>query len=337
MVDGNRESGKIPEKEPPLLSVVVTITSGANHTSRCLQALSTQRDAPPMEIIVPLYRCIDDEMRLRHDWPGVRFVDMPEEPPSSPGWEHWQYDRRRAMGLAASRGEVIAMTEDHAMPEERWCATIWSQHQINPYGVIGGSIKHHGTRLLNRAVYYCDFARYQPPFPAAAADYVSDINVSYKRAVLERCREVWLDFYNETTVHGKICESGDILYLTPELIVEYDRGPIRLSQILPERFAWGRVFAGRRAQKFGSLRRIVYLSLSLGLAPFLLVRKLLMLCRRGQPLLPFLAALPYTFLCLLFWSMGELVGYATAQPFSPHKRGSEGCTINVTGRANTLK
>jgi hypothetical protein len=246
----------------------------------------------------------------------VRFIEIPEAPLPGLGLEHWQYDRRRAIGLAAARGEVVAMTEDHAIPEDRWCSTIWSVHNQNSYGVIGGSIKHRGAGLFNWAVYYCDFARYQPPFPPAATDYVSDVNVSYKRVVLESCRDVWRDFYHETSVHGKIRDSGDTLYLTPDFSVGYDRGPMSASRVLVERFAWGRVFAGRRAQSVDRMRRLAYVTLSPGLAPLLLVRKFLTLCRRGQSLGPFLAALPFTFLCLLSWSLGEFVGYVTAQPFS---------------------
>jgi hypothetical protein len=300
----------------PLLSVIVTITCGADHTSRCLQALSTQRDAPPIEIIVPLYVSLDDGVRLRRDWPGVRFVEVPEEPPSDPELEHWQYDRRRAVGLASACGDVVAMIEDHAIPDQRWCATIWDEHRRKPYGVIGGGIMHSGAALLNRAVYYCDFVRYQPPFPPSVVEYVSDINVSYKRAALEACRDVWQDFYDETSVHGRIREAGDTLYLTPDFVVGYDRGPLSVSRTLRQRRNWGRVFAGRRAQKAGPIRRLAYILLSPGLAPLLLVRKFLLLRGRRQELGPFMAVLPITFLCLLSWSVGEFIGYLTAQPFS---------------------
>ena len=300
----------------PMLSVVVAITTGADHTSRCLHALSAQRDGPPTEIIVPLYRLLDDETRLRRDWPSVRFVEVPEDPPSDRGRVHWQFDRRRAIGLAAAYGEVVAMTEDHAIPDDRWCATIWSEHNRKPYGVIGGGIEHVGVGLWNWAAYYCDFARYQPPFPEAAAEYVSDVNVSYKRASLENCRDIWQNLYDETTLHERMRGSGDTLYLTPSLTVAYDRGPLSGSRLMLERLTWGRVFAGRRALKARPLRRFAYGLLSPGLAPLLLARKFLTLCRRGHSLGPFLVALPFTFVCLLFWSLGEFVGYATAQPFS---------------------
>jgi hypothetical protein len=308
----------------PLLSVIVTITCGADHTSRCLQALSTQSDAPPIEIIVPLYASLDDGVRLRRDWPGVRFIEVPEEVPSDPGLEHWLYDRRRAVGLASAGGDVVAMIEDHAIPDQRWCATIWDEHRRNPYGVIGGGIMHSGIGLLNWAVYYCDFARYQPPFPPSVVEYVSDVNVSYKRATLETCRDVWQDSYDETSVHGRIREAGDTLYLTPDFVVGYDRGPMSVSRTLLQRRVWGRAYAGRRAQKAGPIRRLAYVLMSPGLAPLLLVRKFLLLCRRRQALRPFMAALPITFLCLLSWSLGEFIGYVTAQPFSRAINAGEG-------------
>lgn len=300
----------------PLLSVVVTIlASEEGLTSRCLRALSTQRDAPPTQIIVPLYPSLDGGAGLRQMWPTVQFIDIPEDPPPPhPGLEHWKYDRRRSAGLAAARGEVIAMTEDRAIPGDRWCATLWEEHRRRAYGVIGGGVEYTGSAVVNRAVFYCDFGRYQPPFQAALVDYVSAANVSYKRAVLENCHDVWKDFYDESEVHGRIREAGGKIYLTPELTVRYDRGPLPARLALRQKRASGRVFAGRRAQA-GTARRMAYAALSPALAPLMLFRMFWLRKRRGQPVGPFLTAAPFTFLCLLFWSLGEFMGYATAQPF----------------------
>jgi hypothetical protein len=299
----------------PLLSVIVTITSGDNHTPRCLQALSTQRDAPPMEIIIPVYRSVDHPDSLAEDWPSVRFVEIPEDPPLSSALEHWTYDRRRAVGLLAACGEVIAMTEDHAIPGERWCATIWNLHQSKPYKVIGGAIRHTGTGGLNWAIYYCDFARYEPPFPAEDVESVSDINVSYKRDTLERCRPAWEHFFDEATVHGRIRRDGGTLHLTPEITIGFDRGNVRLFGTLRQRVNWGRVYGGRRAQKEGTVWRLIYAILSPALPFVLLARKFRLASRPGHTLGPFLTTLPFTFLCLVFWSLGEFIGYITARPF----------------------
>jgi len=309
-----------------MLSVIVVITSGENHLGRCLGALSSQLKPPRMEIVVPVYASMDDVSALRRDWPCVRFVDVGDEPPAGAGMEHWQFDRRRAAGLAAARGDIVAMIEDHAIAGERWSRALWDAHARLPYGAIGGSIACRGTSLLTRAIFYCDFLRYQPPFAPGPAGYASDVNISYKRAAIERCRDTWRNFYHETAVHAKIRGAGDTVYLAPEIAVAYDRGKLPLACALHQRFTWGRVFAGRRAQEAGRAARLAYTVLSPGLMPLLLIRKLLLLVRRRQPVMPYLSALPLTALCLLFWSLGEFTGYATAQPFSRVRPGT-GCKI----------
>lgn len=300
----------------PLLSVVVTILGNESvFTSRCLAALLAQKDAPPMEIVVALYPALDDGPSLRRSWPTIEFIDIPDAPPpDDPALEHINYDRRRAVGLAAARGEVIVMTDDYAIPRERWCASMWEQHRNTQYAAIGGGIEFKGSSLLNRAVYYCDFGRYQPPFPAGAAVWLSASNVCYTRPTLEHCRDVWRDLYDETLVHMSIRQSGATLFLTPDVVVDYDRGLLSLRRVLRQKRASGRVFAGRRAQQTGAPKRLLYALLSPALAPLMLVRMFLMLRRQGKMQL-FLPSAPLVFLCLLYWSAGELTGYLTAQPF----------------------
>lgn len=312
----------------PSLSVVVTIlTVEEGLTSRCLQALSMQRDAPPMEILVPVYPTLDGPALdgpngLRSAWPEARFVEIPDPPPPpQPGLEHWRYDRRRAVGIEAARGEVIAMTEDRAIPGERWCATIWAEHRRLDYEAIGGGLEYTGRALLKRAVFYCDFGRYEPPFRAGVVDYLSAANVSYKRAALDGCKDAWKKFYDESEVHRRVHRSGGRLYLTPELTVRYERAIFRAAVALRQKRASGRVFAGRRAQAEPS-RRLLYAASCPALAPLMLFRMYRLRKRRGQPIAPFRAAAPFVFLCLLFWSIGEFVGYATARPFPKQRSGA---------------
>jgi hypothetical protein len=152
----------------------------------------------------------------------------------------------------------------------------------HPFAVIGGAIEHAGTGALNWAVYFSDFGRYQKPFDAASVEYVSDINVSYKRAALMSCAELWRSYFHETSLHGRIRAKGETLWLTPKLMVWHDRGRLRLWTLLAERVYWGRVFAGRRAESAPARRRGMYLALSPGL-PVLLLAWRAKSRRRGGP------------------------------------------------------
>jgi hypothetical protein len=206
------------------------------------------------------------------------------------------------------------MTEDRAIPGDRWCASLWTAHAHEAYGAIGSGVECVSEALVNRAVFYCDFGRYQPPFQAAQVEFLSAANVAYKRAVLENCREVWKNLYDESELHGHIRRAGGALYLTPDFSIGYDRGFLPAGVALAQKRASGRVFAGRRAEFLG-MRRWGYAALAPALAPLMFCRMLLLKIRSGQALRPFLMAAPLTLLCLLSWSLGELTGYVTARPF----------------------
>ena len=303
--------------ERPLLSVVVIVTSGISHLGRCLQALESQLNPPSMEIIVPFDSSVPEIVELYTTHKSVRFVDMGlnihTEYKCDPGIAHLMYDRRRAAGIAAARSNIIAMTEDHAMPDKYWCANITAAHQ-KPYGVIGGAIDNATDRILNWAVYFCDFARYQNPVKEGPVKYISDVNVSYKRAVINKVLETRHGSYHETAIHNTLRTNGETLWLTPDLVVRQSRGQLRLADVIRERFAWGRLYAGKRVNEVCGICRIPLIIFSLFLPPLLVWRKILTTCRRGRYMRPFIRAFPIMVILIVIWTLGEFFGYLTGKP-----------------------
>jgi hypothetical protein len=163
-------------------------------------------------------------------------------------------------------------------------------------------------------VYFCDFNRYQRPFVAGPRPYVSDVNIGYKRRALDQTAALWRVRYHETTVHWALQRAGETLYLTPELVVHQHRDHLRVRSLIAERFAWGRLFAYTRAREAGPLGR----ALRAGLAPVLpialLARHARLQWTKRVSLGPFLRASPAVVLLLAAWSVGEAVGYITAEP-----------------------
>jgi hypothetical protein len=257
-----------------LLSVIVTIMNGATQLRRCLRALSSQVDAPPPEIIVPVFNKLDGAAALRHEWPAVRFIEIPDQTPPAHGFQHWKYDRRRAVGVACARGDVIALTDEYAIPPERWCAMILDRHAASDAEVIGGALRLRTSKLINRAAFLCDFARFEPPFAAGETTFASLVNVSYKRSVLEKCSDEWRDFFDETVVHEHIRGAGGRMFLDPDLMVDYDHGELLLAPLLRGKYESGRTFAGRRIRNAGTTSRIPFVAGAPILPVVLLGRKL---------------------------------------------------------------
>lgn len=300
------------------VSVVVTIVDGADAVRECLASLSAQEVPPALEVIVPYDDSVGAVGELDTEFPDVRFLRMgrmeTDRPLASPAGQHELYDRRRSVGLAAATGDVVCILEDRGVPGPTWAATVARLHGELPHAVIGGAVECGVDKALNWAVYFCDYGRYQLPLEAGSREYVTDVNISYKRAPLERVRALWQERYHETTVHWQLIRDGETLYLTPELVVSQRRTGLGLGSILRERVEWGRLFAYTRGKECAISRRLAYAAMTPILPLVLMVRHARMQLEKRVRLRRFIEVSPLVALFLAAWSFGELVGYLSGRP-----------------------
>lgn len=298
------------------LSVVVTIVEGGAALDRCLAALGAQIEPPELEVILPYDASVPlDVVSRASRFTWVRALPLgpvtTDHPIGSHAAQHELFDRRRAAGLKAATGEVIAILEDRGAPRGDWARNAVRLHEALPHAVIGGAIEHVPTTPAAWAVYLCDFGRYQLPFESRVAEWVSDVNVTYKRRALERTAALWSSRYHENRVHSALLALGETLYLSSELIVDHRRDVPNERALLDERFHWGRLFGSTRVRDSSTLQRIGYIALS-GALPIVLLSRLAKHARRsGVPVTRFLRASPRITGFLTAWVAGEVVGYVT--------------------------
>jgi hypothetical protein len=301
-----------------LLSVVVTVVDGGAALRRCLTALTSQADAPAMELLVPYDSTITLVAQLAAEFPAVRFVDAGPpagQPPfSSARGQHALIDRRRAVGLAAATGDLVGVVEDRGVPRPDWAAAAVRLHRALPNLVIGGAVENGRDHWLNWAVYWCDFGRYQLPFDRGPRHYLTDVNVVYKRQALEQTRDIWREKYHEPLVHWALESAGETLLLTPELVVDQLRDGLTVTGLLKERLAWGRLFGSLRVRESSRVRRIALTAISPLLPALLFWRLIREQVRKGAPSGRLLRVGPATLALLTAWAAGEALGYATGKP-----------------------
>jgi hypothetical protein len=302
--------------QKPELSVVIVVVSSVFHLEGCLRALSQQKEAPKMQIIVP-YDCSDGQMdSLKSEYSQVQFCRVSDYSlnKDSSKFHHERIDRLRSLGMKQAEGDLVALLEDHDKPHELWSRRIIEEHRKYPFAAIGGAIENSIDRKLNWAVYFCDFGKYQNPLKDGPSSYLSDVNVSYKRQALDSIKEIWKDFYHEPDVHNALIAKGETLWLSPKIIVYQNREKLRLAAAIKERYLWGRYYSGFRVQKFGLVKRLLYTGLS-PLIPFILsAKKIRDILKKKRNTRAFVCAFPVTLLMLFIWSIGEFVGYLTARP-----------------------
>lgn len=298
----------------PRLSIVLTVVEGGEAVARAIEALQRQEASPPLEIVVPYDDTAAELDAMASRFPEVRFLALghvpTEQPPTSAAGEHELYDRRRAAGLAVTTGDLVAMLEDRGMPRRDWARTAVVLHATLPNGVIGGAIDPLPSGLLEFAIHVCDFTRYTSPFVSGPRDWVSDVNVVYKRRVLDDTRHLWRERYQEPVVHWALQRAGEALYLSDALVVEHRRAPVPLSTLAHERFHWGRLFGAIRGRSMSLGQRLAF-GLSSPLIPFvLLVRHARAHAAKGR-LARVVAALPALVFLLVTWTAGEVAGVLT--------------------------
>jgi hypothetical protein len=300
----------------PNLSVIVTIVGGMPHLHRCLHRLLPQTKGRAIEVIVPYDSTANSIEEIKIAFPQVKFVDMgivrTDARAGTQQAAHEIFDRRTTAGLNTARGEVLALLQDYGAPDPNWCDQLLEAHRL-PYGVIGGAVEHEGKGVLNWAVYFLDFGRYQLPLPEGPTDYLTDVNVSYKREALESVRHLWAERYKEVTVNWALSKKGMVLWQRPQIVVRQDRGKLSFRQLVVERFSWGRLFGCIRAREISPLARLFYIAFSPGIPLILLARtgRKVFSTRRncGQ----FMRSLPQLAAMALFWCLGEFMGYLTGR------------------------
>jgi len=303
--------------ENPLLSIVIRVVGGGAFLERCLTHLVSQM-REDIEIIVPFDASAPEIKSLVPRFPNVIFRDLGTltvGESASPALAHQIYDLRTSAGFRAARGQIIALLEDNAIPAPDWCAQILAAHQLE-HAVIGGAVEHAGRGSLNWAIYFLDFGRYQLPLREGPVNFLTDVNVSYKRRALEMTRERWAERYNEVTVHWALLAQNVTLWMRPQIIVSLDRGAVSLARALRERYEWGRLFGFVRVREISLARRFLLIAASPLIPLVMLWRNARRVWKFKRHRREFVAALPYMLVLAAAWGCGELAAYITGREIS---------------------
>ena len=319
------------------LSVVVVMASDTvrrpghtGHLRHCLRALHAQRDAPPLDIVVPHLSSVAGLEQLAHEFPDVHFVearDVSERIPKGPYRDH--HDELRARAIAVAAGDLVALLEDHEVPDRRWAAEVVAAHAAHGHAAIGGAVENAIARPLNLAVCLSDFSYYLNPVPAGPSQVATDVNVSYKRAALEAIAPVWRSRFHERLVHAALLAAGHTLALSPSIVVYQRRSDLTAGAALVERYVWGRSYAATRAEEWGAATRLCYAACATALPAVLVFRIVRTVIARHRMSTAVLVSLPWLCLLSAAWSLGECSGYCTPRE-SRRAVGAEITTVRTS-------
>jgi GT2 family glycosyltransferase len=286
--------------EVPLISVVIASVNGMPCVGECLEALTKQQGDIRYEILV-VDRCGEktrNAIRGRFSQPEIRLIPV-EGCQSIP--------KLRALGMAAAKGRLIAILEDHCNVPPHWFEAIarahQAGHQVIGSGVENGSVK----RLIDWAVFFCEYARFMPPVSGGVVSEIPGNCAVYDRQVLERLgpelrEEVW-----ESFLHQRMKEEGVAFYCDPAMTV-WHKKEFRFAYFMSQRYHYSRSFAAMRMTAAPIPRRLAYACATPALPFLLLWRMATTVWRKQRRRKEFILATPIIGMFLASWAWGEAVG-----------------------------
>ncbi len=229
---------------------------------------------------------------------AIKFLNLPAET---------VVPELRQAGIAAARGEIVALLEDHCIFDSRWSEEIKKAHESA--SVVGGSVENASVeRALDWAVYFYDYGKYMLPNSAGATGTLSGMNVSYKRTILDEIGEIYRNGFYETFVNEELKKRGHQLLLTPSAIV-YHKKNYETRRAAEHSYHLARSFAAQRVADSDFLKRAFFAATSLILPVLLPARIILATLKKGRHLKELVGATPYLIFLMLIWSYGEFCGY----------------------------
>lgn len=280
----------------PKLSIVIAAWNGPDALRACLASLGGQAETPGIEVVV----AANFDAEAAAGAANISGLQVIARGPEA------TVPRLRAAGIAAARGDIVAVTEDHAVFDARWCAEISKAHE-SAHAAIGGSVENAGgQRALDWAVYFYDYGRYMPPNVSGETGSLSGFNVSYKRAALDELAPLIQDGFFEASVHSELVRRGHRLFLASPAVVFHNKR-YRFGAAFAQSFHLARSFAGRRFT--GAGKRLAYAAGSLLLPVLLPVRAAAQVISKRRRRKELILAMPYLVLLMTSWACGEFCGY----------------------------
>lgn len=290
------------ERQNPLVSVVIASVNGLPAIEECLQALMDQEGEVPYEVVV--VDCCDATTRetirtFVEQGPGerVRLLEV-EGRPSIP--------RLRALGMAASRGRMIAILEDHCNVVPGWVEVVARAHAAG-HRAVGGAVENGSReRLVDWAVFFCEYARFMPPLTRGGVPEITGNNSVYEREVLEQLGPELEDEVWESFIHQRIRELGVEFYCDPDLLVSHKK-EFGFLYFISQRYHYSRSFAGMRLANAPWWKRLAYAAATPALPPLLALRIGRTVWKKGHQK-TLIKTAPILGIFLMIWAWGEAIG-----------------------------
>jgi hypothetical protein len=224
-----------------------------------------------------------------------------------------------AIALRASRGEIVALTEDHAIPRAGWIPAVIRAHREHPEAAaIGGAIENGSTfGLIEWASYFTTQGPHMAPLGNRVVPMTTnEANVSYKGDVIaEVDPDEGLGFM-AILYNRRLAEQGRILRVDDRMVVDHFE-TIGFSWTTSIHFHNGRTISGFRRERGMSNEDWLRVATSLMLPAWRTLRVLRTGWAKGRLRRQLIASAPLALWLEYVQAVGHLTGYVAGPGSSP--------------------
>jgi glycosyl transferase family 2 len=277
------------------ISIVVGAVDAEQSLSRCLDALDASCDGLDCEVIVVTAGPeVSAAMGARLQ--RFRTIAMPGDTLTPMLWSE---------GMAASTGDVVALTTAHCFVSEGWVRSLVAAIESGAAAVGGPMRLASDASNVDAAIFFLRYSAFLEGRPSAATHEIAGDNCAYERRRIPGHAWSRRDGFWEVDVNRAIEESGDTVAWAASAVAEFGKS-FSMRSIARHRFEHGRLFGRSRVSGGESRARIL---VSSPLVPFVLVSRIARRLRgRAGYTKRFVASLPYILLLATCWASGEAAG-----------------------------
>ncbi len=289
--------------DTPTLSVIIASVNGLPMIEECLASLSSQQGNVQAEVIVMDITGEDTVKLIQEKYPWVKLVTFNERR---------TIPQLRAAGLQYAGGEIIAIIEDHCVADPHWYEEMIKAHRAHPeYIAVGGPVENGSRdRLVDWAVFFCEYSTFMLPLPRGLAEDIPGNNASYKNRAFKGIlhpEETLTSGFWESTLHRELQARGERFFLEPSMVV-YHKKRFGFWYFISQRYHYSRYYAGRLVSGTSAPRRVLRSAAALALPLLLMSRIARRIVRKRRHLKELLLATPLLIVFTGTWAIGEMVG-----------------------------
>jgi hypothetical protein len=289
----------------PALSAIMLVNGPYDSVRRTMSYLQAQTVAEQMEIILvtPSYEQLkleESELACFHSW---RVVEIGEITSIARGY---------VAGISQANAPIVALTQDHAFPDNKWAELFIAAHQQH-WAAVGPKMGNgNPNTMISWADFYISYGEWAHPASSGAVRHLPGHNSSYKRDILIEYGNELEDLLEaESVLHRRLKSHGYELMLEPgtcTLHVNY----ATWASWMRKRYYQGRQFVSAWAKSWSWARRLLFMFAT----PLVVCLRLWRLQRhicRGKAFGFLICLTPALLLGLLAEGAGHIVGCAAGR------------------------